>query len=320
MRFEERVVTPEEAQRWLDAKDGNRPISNRVVLDYARQMKEGWWQDNPQCISFNTHGKLIDGQHRLSAIVLINMPIKMNIIWDAPPQSFHILDRGLPRSVSFITKVPTFGTQCYTLLLSVVQTHQKPAPNDILLMHELLKSYIQSLHEASASKLKFFASAPIRSAALVSLAQGGQSDYILKTYALLSRAASTNEDMPKVGNAFIEAYNQGKLVQRHESAGWMLRKELYIRARYVFDVRNAEIDKMPIPFGESQRADYMMEVRNIVQRALGKHIAVVDFTIRKAQSGIQKAVHPEPVNTKLTKQLARVLDAEQIRLSQMARD
>lgn len=315
MKFEERVITPDDAIIWLEERAANRPVSDRVVKDYSRQMKEGWWQDTPQGIAFGVDGKLIDGQHRLWAIVEAKIPIKMNIVWDVPPQAFHIIDRGLPRSVAFITKVPTFATQCYTLLISLVQRENKPAPDDISLMHKLLSSYIQSLKDASSSRLRFFASAPIRSAALVALANGGHSKYILDNWSFISKA-TVNEAPPIIG-AFYEAYNQGWLLPTR-SAGSYLRKELYLRARYIFDVNNCNIKNIPRNFGDSLSKMYLNEVVDVVKRALGTHYRN-HVKILPAQKLIQKELHKETINDRQVKQMARIIDAEQARLSMESR-
>lgn len=319
MRFEEKVITPDDAIKWLEERAENRPVSDRVVKDYARQMKEGWWQDTPQGIAFGQDGKLIDGQHRLWAIVESKVSIKMNIIWDVPPQSFHIIDRGLPRSVAFITRVPTYATQCYNFLISAVQYGNKPAPDDISLMHKLLGGYVQSLQDASSSRLRFFASAPIRSAALVSLATGGTSKYILDNWAFIS-TATTNGAPPVIG-AFVEAYNQGWLLPTR-SAGSFLRRELYLRARYIFDVDNCGMKQMPKPFGDLQEKLYINEVFDVVRRALGNHFKEQPkhLPLLPAQKRIQAKLHEETIQEKQVKQMAKIIEAEQARLSMSAKD
>jgi len=62
-------VTPEQAQRWLDANVGNRAVSEKAVSNYARDMKEGRWAYTGDSIKFCSDGLLLDGQHRLHACV-----------------------------------------------------------------------------------------------------------------------------------------------------------------------------------------------------------------------------------------------------------
>lgn len=62
-------VTPELALLWLQSNTFNRKISENIVNKYARDMKNGNWTLNHQGIAFDDSGVLVDGQHRLWAII-----------------------------------------------------------------------------------------------------------------------------------------------------------------------------------------------------------------------------------------------------------
>ena len=76
-KFEIIEITPEMAEQWLKKNPNNRSIRFATVKSYAKQMLAGDWDITGQAISFDTEGKLIDGQHRLSAIILAKKPVKM---------------------------------------------------------------------------------------------------------------------------------------------------------------------------------------------------------------------------------------------------
>lgn len=63
------TVTPEMASRWLADRAKNRKIRDKVVARYAADMRAGKWKLTHQGLAFNSEGKLIDGQQRLTAIV-----------------------------------------------------------------------------------------------------------------------------------------------------------------------------------------------------------------------------------------------------------
>lgn len=74
------VVTPEIAQEWLTHNMAcNRPVLKDTVHSYARQMRNGNWNLTHQGIAFDEAGELIDGQHRLRAIVEANIPVTINV-------------------------------------------------------------------------------------------------------------------------------------------------------------------------------------------------------------------------------------------------
>lgn len=78
--FEVSVVTPEKAQEVLNKHNGiNRRINDAHVKALARNMARNTWLFNGDTIRFDVDGNLIDGQHRLSALVMFGKPLPMLI-------------------------------------------------------------------------------------------------------------------------------------------------------------------------------------------------------------------------------------------------
>lgn len=94
------MVTPEKAAFWLQtANTHNRPLSGFMVNRYAEIMQEGRWRENTtEPISFTPEGVLIDGQHRLAAIVKACTPVRMTISRNADTDDFKVIDTGKRRS------------------------------------------------------------------------------------------------------------------------------------------------------------------------------------------------------------------------------
>lgn len=91
------LVTPEIAAVWLGYNLFNRPLNNREVNNLARLMKEGKWMDTGQAIILGTN-VILDGQHRLQAIILSGIPQMMTVIFNQDEKNFIALDCGSPRS------------------------------------------------------------------------------------------------------------------------------------------------------------------------------------------------------------------------------
>ena len=87
-------VTPEIAKTWLATNARNRVVRKGMVRRYARDMAEGRWCLTHQGIAFDRDGNLIDGQHRLKAVVLSGATIKMAVVRGCDPESFVVLDSG----------------------------------------------------------------------------------------------------------------------------------------------------------------------------------------------------------------------------------
>ena len=63
------LATKEIAQEWLNHNRCNRSISDRYVNNLISDMRKGKWVVNGATIVFSKEGELLDGQHRLTAIV-----------------------------------------------------------------------------------------------------------------------------------------------------------------------------------------------------------------------------------------------------------
>ena len=102
------TITPEMAKDMLERNmKNNRRVSKETVMRYARIMKAGGWNLTHQGIAFDTNGKLIDGQHRLHAIVQANVPVELlvtNGVEHIAGEAFTI-DAGLRRTTLNIMQI-----------------------------------------------------------------------------------------------------------------------------------------------------------------------------------------------------------------------
>ena len=113
-------VTQELARQWLnDANNFNRPINQSAVDMYVRQIKSGLWRRTHQGIAFDSNGILIDGQHRLMAIVHTGITVPMLVFMDEPKENYEFIDCGRNRSNLDIMRM---STRDNTLKLAHTQT------------------------------------------------------------------------------------------------------------------------------------------------------------------------------------------------------
>lgn len=91
-------ISPEQAARWLERNDNNRNVNVAKVKKMAKDMREGHWDTTHQGIAIASDGTLVDGQHRLLAIVESGVTVRMNVTFNAA-KSQHI-DSGNIRSMA----------------------------------------------------------------------------------------------------------------------------------------------------------------------------------------------------------------------------
>lgn len=101
MKFEVISITPEKAQEYLSTNtDQNRKISKTTVARYAKDMIMNRWQSTGEAIKFDETGRLIDGQHRLSAIVSSKKTVQMLVIHGLPEEVIQVIDTGKSRTAA----------------------------------------------------------------------------------------------------------------------------------------------------------------------------------------------------------------------------
>ena len=96
------LVTPTKAAAWLANNAGNRPLSPARVERYAAQMREGHWELNGETIILGPGDELIDGQHRLSALVAADVKLQMLVARGVAMAARPTVDTGRTRSLSHI--------------------------------------------------------------------------------------------------------------------------------------------------------------------------------------------------------------------------
>jgi len=92
------TITPQQAERYLYSNNSNRPLSKVHVDGLARAMASNEWQINGEAIKFDVTGNLLDGQHRLQAIIKSGINIKTVVQRGLDVLSFDTLDTGRVRS------------------------------------------------------------------------------------------------------------------------------------------------------------------------------------------------------------------------------
>lgn len=91
-------ITPALANQWLVNNSRNRHLSEDLVVNYATEMEAGRWAVNGESIKFDTNGRLIDGQHRLRAVILYGKPVTSLVLRGVDPTAFDTLDTGKRRT------------------------------------------------------------------------------------------------------------------------------------------------------------------------------------------------------------------------------
>lgn len=111
LKFDIEDIDAEKAQQYLKAEvppapgvvGSNRKASSELVKRWAQLMLSGDWKTTHQGIAFDEKGKLVDGGHRLRAIILASqtkpdISVRMAVARGLTPEAAMTLDTGRKRS------------------------------------------------------------------------------------------------------------------------------------------------------------------------------------------------------------------------------
>lgn len=117
--FEVVDITPEIAEKYLGHNTHNRRTRQRVVNAYAADMANGDWRWNGEGIKFDVDGVLLDGQHRLLAIIESGVTIRMPVFYGLPRETQETMDGGAKRKFSDVLQLR--GEPNYTTLAALLR-------------------------------------------------------------------------------------------------------------------------------------------------------------------------------------------------------
>ena len=126
-------VDPRLANSWLLLNQNNRPLSESHVQEYVARMKNGEWVLNGQCIIFSNTGVLLDGQHRLAAVVNSGLTIPFDVRFGINEETFATIDDGkkrTPADVFSIESIPNYANAA--AVVNLVIGMERGATNDTM--------------------------------------------------------------------------------------------------------------------------------------------------------------------------------------------
>jgi hypothetical protein len=93
-------VTPEQAALWLLVNNNGRKLNLAKARRIADDLLRGDWKPAHQGIAPFPDGSLADGQHRLTAIVMVGIGAWNIVTCDLPFEAIQQVDRNMPRPLA----------------------------------------------------------------------------------------------------------------------------------------------------------------------------------------------------------------------------
>lgn len=114
------TITPKLARSLIEHRNNsNRDVTLGRVEQYAEDIRRGAWIVNGEAIKVSRDGEVLDGQHRLLAVLQADAPITSVLITGLPPEAQESMDQGRPRTFADVLKLR--GEKDYNVLAAAVR-------------------------------------------------------------------------------------------------------------------------------------------------------------------------------------------------------
>ena len=231
-------ITPDQAREFLRKNKTNRPLRQSWIRTLADIISRGEWKVTHQGVAITTDNELLDGQHRLNAIVLTGIAVEMNVSYDCDPSSFMVIDGGIKRTTSDHLRVPAIMAATAKMIwkLPAPTSTKIPSSQQVAGVLEWARPFIEKTNKVGGTKSKR-TSASIQMPVVVHM-MGAREEQVLPLYEAF--AAFAIEDMP----ASVRSLT--KQVMEKTASATMNPWDLACRAWKAFDPDNWETARIQL--------------------------------------------------------------------------
>lgn len=217
MRFEIETITPQRALQLLDRNyPQNRDMREHRCAHLSRAMEHGKFLLTHQAIAISPKPDewLLDGQHRLRAIILANTPVKLVVAYDVPVEVYSVLDSGMSRTMSERLKKPRKEVTICTTLFRLLVARTVPHEYEVDLMLDVFCPAIKKLNSIQKTKSGPVDAAPYTAAIVLRIAHQLEkrpgASVVEKIQANLDHLRKGRvEELPPVLRAFYRQVHEG---------------------------------------------------------------------------------------------------------------
>ena len=227
MEFETVMITPKMARDFLSNNVGNRDLRKSVVKDFSEALKRGEWRISHQGVAFSTSGRLLDGQHRLSAIAETGISAPMVIARGVPEEAFCVMDIGVKRTLYDIYHTNPFIQAAISCIYKIQSgdSNKSVSPQTFETYYSVFGPTMERIHSECPRQTPRLSIAAVKAAACLRMHWHESSDeYVVAQYSNL-----VNMDFNEMSPTMMALY---KLLYAPKKATNMLTFE---RAYIAFD-------------------------------------------------------------------------------------
>lgn len=188
-------VSPETAEAYLAHNTRNRKIVAAHVDAIARDIRAGNWMMNAQPICFSRSGRLLNGQHRLSAVIQAGEAIEVPVMRGLPEEAYATYDIHAKKGPQLGAAFDSFGDRPLVAAAAV-----------LLWKHELKPAGTRNAKPTPSEVMRIVEQHP----RLLEMRTFGRKMLEFGRSSVLAYAAYCIErDDPELGRVFLERFETG---------------------------------------------------------------------------------------------------------------
>ncbi len=224
-------------------------------------MKRGEWRVTSQGIGFDVFGRLRDAHHRLTACIQSGVAFRSVVVLGMQPDAYEVTDTGILRTYADRLDEDRAVADVLRLGCSIALSVSKPTIDQMKpIINAGLGDAVRSLVEFCPSRRKYYASAPMKLAACVTIMNGANADFVLQQYRAL--CLLDFEAMSKASQALVRQVENGKAVATDT-------RDVITRGFRVFDESRKFISKIQVKDGGAD--DAIEVVRLVLRKSVQEH-------------------------------------------------
>ena len=258
------LITPTTAEKYLEKNRDNRTLRTSQVEFLTRAMQDGQFLATHQGVAFTKDGTLVDGQHRLHAVVRSKESVWLLVVRGLDDSAKQVLDCGITRTVADRLKISSRHAAIAGSMLRTLLDRGKSASYETEIVLDSFATQISELEDIGALKsARKTACAPIIAAGLVRLFEyAGSStlDVVLQRIRTVTLELLT--EMDPLAETFYKYCQHGKYY------GTSGQRDLMARAWVAFDPARVSQKKIQITDVSTQ----IGEIREVFHRATAENL------------------------------------------------
>jgi hypothetical protein len=258
------IINPSRADALLKLNTHNRALKPTVVAQYAHVMRLGEWRNTTEAIVIDKNGVLVNGQHRLHAVIQADVSVTLTLWFGVEPDEFKIIDQGSKRGSADLVHINGHSNSSVRapaakilLILEAEDGHYRPAPqfvsdkvDEIGKKFERAVFWGEKLKRGPVKKITTGTAAAV--AYYVMQEAGAPYERLEKFFEFLFRGADDVELMPEEISILREQLGKGVLSKGQDVAANVKRAAAIIKT-WNYYIKASRVTRKGLKFSGKRR-------------------------------------------------------------------